>query len=265
MRPGRAHLMGVNRDFSQRDPVPPGTWMLAFGWHMHSLFDVGYDFPYHPNVVPVFVSFHLNRAALLTPEAIEYLRRHGPIGCRDWGTVDILLSEGIDAFFTGCLTSTVNAVFPDRDPSAKPKTVGLIDVKPGVVKQAPEPKEVLSHAGQQFREAVPDRGGDGGHRAAGALPDRLRPHRHQPAALLPPGHLARHPREVRPGQPLRHPLRGPARHGSGCGGLHHDAGSDPGDPGRDLDPDRGRRRRADGPGSLARDHRAGRRAGARAS
>ena len=35
--------------------------------------------------------------------AQAYLRAHGPIGCRDWNTVFLLLSAGIDAFFTGCL------------------------------------------------------------------------------------------------------------------------------------------------------------------
>ena len=34
----RRHLLPVSRDFSPGDPVPPETWMLAFGWHMHSMF-----------------------------------------------------------------------------------------------------------------------------------------------------------------------------------------------------------------------------------
>lgn len=153
-RPGKVHLIGVNRDFSRRDPVPPGTWMVAFGWHMHSLFELRYDFPYHPNVSPLFVSFHLNRPMALTPQAIEYLRRHGPIGCRDWSTVDVLLSEGIDAFFTGCLTSTVNAVFPDREAlESRPDTVGLIDVGPGAGAKIRRRVERVSHVGQEFREA----------------------------------------------------------------------------------------------------------------
>ena len=33
-----------------------------------------------------------SKRALLTDEAIDYLRRFAPIGCRDWTTVDILLS-----------------------------------------------------------------------------------------------------------------------------------------------------------------------------
>ena len=80
---------------------------------MHALFGVRYGFPFHKNLQPIFVSFHCNKRGLLTPEAIEYLRAHGPIGCRDWTTVDILLSVDVPAFFSGCMTTTVNTVFPD--------------------------------------------------------------------------------------------------------------------------------------------------------
>ena len=107
------HLMPVSRDFSEGDDIPENTWMVAFGWHMHSMFKLRFGLPYHPNLNPVFVSFHVNTIKALTPEAIEYLKAHGPIGCRDWTTVDLLLSAGVDAFFTGCLSTTVNAVFPE--------------------------------------------------------------------------------------------------------------------------------------------------------
>ena len=109
---GAVHLLAVDRDFSNAETVPPGTWMVAFGWHMHPLYDLRYDFPYHPNVRPLFLSFHLNRLDMLSDAAQAYLRTHGPIGCRDWNTVFLLLSAGIDAFFTGCLTTTVDARVP---------------------------------------------------------------------------------------------------------------------------------------------------------
>ena len=105
--------MAVDRDASMYNEVPEDTWTLAFGWYMHALFGVRYGFPFHKNLQPIFVSFHCNKRGLLTPEAIEYLRAHGPIGCRDWTTVDILLSVDVPAFFSGCMTTTVNTVFPD--------------------------------------------------------------------------------------------------------------------------------------------------------
>jgi hypothetical protein len=106
-------VMKVDRDATIYNEIPEGTWTLAFGWYMHALFKVRFGFPFHPNLQPIFVSFHCNKRAMLTREAIDYLRACGPIGCRDWTTVDILLSVDVPAFFSGCLTTTVNTVFPD--------------------------------------------------------------------------------------------------------------------------------------------------------
>lgn len=106
-------LMTVDRDASMYVEVPPNTWTLAFGWYMHAIFETRFGFPFHQNLLPIFVSFHCNKRDLLTAEAVEYLREHGPIGCRDWTTVDILLSLEVPAFFSGCLTTTVSTVFPD--------------------------------------------------------------------------------------------------------------------------------------------------------
>lgn len=148
------HLMPVSRDFSDGDQIPESTWMVAFGWHMHSMFRLRFGLPYHPNINPIFVSFHINRVQVLTPETIEYLRAHGPIGCRDWTTVDLLLSAGVDAFFTGCLTTTVNAVFPDRDQveREKPGVVAVIDLPKGKVKKAKRPVETITHGDAEYRE-----------------------------------------------------------------------------------------------------------------
>lgn len=112
--PRRVRLVEVNRDASSWDPVPEGTWTLTFGWFMQSVFDAATDFPMNPNLNPVFVAFHVNRPEMLTPAALDYLRRHGPVGCRDWSTVYLLLSLGVPAFFSGCLTTTVDALFDAR-------------------------------------------------------------------------------------------------------------------------------------------------------
>lgn len=125
----------VDRDASMYAAVPPNTWMLAFGWFMHPLFGMRHGFPFHHNLQPIFISFHCNKRALLTPEALDYLRRHGPIGCRDWTTVDLLLSVDVPAFFSGCMTTTVNTVFPDL-PEGPPADgpVGYIDVPDALVR-----------------------------------------------------------------------------------------------------------------------------------
>ena len=109
-------LHQVDRDASTYSSVPDGTWMLAFGWYARRIGGVRHDVPFPPHLRPIYVSFHVNRRALLTAEMIEHLRAHAPIGCRDHSTVDLLLGLDIPAFFSGCLTTTVRYVRPDQTP-----------------------------------------------------------------------------------------------------------------------------------------------------
>ena len=126
----RVHLVPVSRDFSEGDPIDEGTWLPAFGWHLHTSFGLRYGLPYHSGLRPLFLSFHLHSLDALDEPTLTYFRAHGPIGCRDWATVDVLLSADVEAFFTGCVTSTVDAVFPplaslDR---SEARAVGVVDV-----------------------------------------------------------------------------------------------------------------------------------------
>jgi hypothetical protein len=62
---------------------------------------------------PLIISFHISNEhgssveALTSPRALEYYKRHEPIGCRDFFTRDLLRSKGVDAYFSGCLTLTL--------------------------------------------------------------------------------------------------------------------------------------------------------------
>ena len=61
---------------------------------------------------PLFVSLHINSTAsqrMLSTEGVAYLKAHEPIGCRDHYTVRLLESKGIKAYFTGCLTLTLDS------------------------------------------------------------------------------------------------------------------------------------------------------------
>lgn len=120
-------LYTLDRDASNFEAFPDGTWLLAFGWYMHPLFGLRHDFPMHPNLRPIFVSFHCSKRQMLNEQAVEYLRRYAPVGCRDWTTVDLLLSLGVPAFFSGCLTTTVDTVFPPDPGPAEPAAV-YVDV-----------------------------------------------------------------------------------------------------------------------------------------
>ena len=109
---GSIHLVGIDRDFSSVADIPDGTWVFAVGRHGRPLYDGRHPFPYHPHVRPLFVSFCVDEAEVLGDDALAYLRRYGPVGCRDWTTVFLLLSAGVDAFFTGSITTTVDAIVP---------------------------------------------------------------------------------------------------------------------------------------------------------
>jgi hypothetical protein len=116
-------VMTVHRDASMYEQVPEDAWVLCFGWYMHALFSMRHGFPLHRNLRPIFISFHCNKRDLLTPEAVAYLKRYAPVGCRDWTTVYLLKSIGVPAFFSGCVTTTIDTVFPDvedRPPADAP-------------------------------------------------------------------------------------------------------------------------------------------------
>lgn len=152
-------LVVSNRDASTLDAIPEGTWTIAFGWYMHHIFD-RLDFPLNQSLRPIFISFHCNRPRMLTPDAVAYLRRYAPIGCRDWTTVDLLLSAGVPAYFSGCITTTVDTVFPELDEPERPPAdapVAYVDVspQPGVQVQRQErPRVRKSSLVANLRDAI---------------------------------------------------------------------------------------------------------------
>lgn len=71
--------------------------------------------PPSENIDPLLVSMHfttrqkLRKEAILTEKSREFFERHGPVGCRDHHTVDFLSENDIDAYYTGCLTLTLDS------------------------------------------------------------------------------------------------------------------------------------------------------------
>lgn len=82
--------------------------MIMNGWFTHNI----HNWVPTENIDPLFVSFHMNNTAapfMLSDKGIAYLKKHAPIGCRDKFTAQILQDKGIDAYFTGCLTLTLDS------------------------------------------------------------------------------------------------------------------------------------------------------------
>lgn len=99
--------------------------LVANGWYMHHRNGV-FDWPpKNPNLQPLLISMYLerdvdfNRAdlAFFTDESRDYLRKYGPVGARDIGTQKFLTDNGIESYFSGCLTLTLlpDETVPKRD------------------------------------------------------------------------------------------------------------------------------------------------------
>lgn len=85
------------------DPIK----IILNGWFTHNTS----NWVPSENIIPLFVSFHINNTAapaMLSDKGIAYLKKHEPIGCRDQFSVDTLQAKGIAAYFTGCLTLTLD-------------------------------------------------------------------------------------------------------------------------------------------------------------
>lgn len=66
--------------------------------------------PPSDDIEPLMISVHISPTKaeeMLSPEGIKYLKEHGPIGCRDLGTVEILKRSDIPCYYSGCLTLTL--------------------------------------------------------------------------------------------------------------------------------------------------------------
>lgn len=82
--------------------------LIMNGWFTHNLT----NWMPSEDINPLFVSFHVNNTAapfMLNDKGIAYLKKHQPIGCRDQFTANTLIAKGIDAYFSGCLTLTLDS------------------------------------------------------------------------------------------------------------------------------------------------------------
>ncbi len=101
----------------------PPVDMIMNGYYMHE----PQHWPPALTINPLFVSFHLNTLAaptLLSPKSLDYFRQHQPIGCRDLQTRDTFLANGVDAYFSACLTLTLGQTYHSQQ---KDDTVYIVD------------------------------------------------------------------------------------------------------------------------------------------
>ena len=84
-----------------------GGYLIANCWYAHN----NETFPVHTKADIKFISFHLNTKIgelLLSDNVnVKFLKNLGPVGCRDYQTVEVLSKAGIEAYFSSCLTTTL--------------------------------------------------------------------------------------------------------------------------------------------------------------
>src|SRR5215212_539323 len=87
--------------------------LIMNGWFMHR----PENWPPSDKIIPLITSFHLNsqvKDRLLSKESVEWFCKHGPVGCRDIYTLDLLSNAGVDTYLSGCLTSAFENKFNYR-------------------------------------------------------------------------------------------------------------------------------------------------------
>ncbi len=103
-----------------------------------------WNWPPSKYINPLWIGFHYTDQRRGTPRGMsakfeyikdgagrDYLRSYGPIGCRDPYTVKVLQGFGIDAYFSGCVTLTIQK----RDiPKPKKEYIVLTDIDEDVEK-----------------------------------------------------------------------------------------------------------------------------------
>ncbi len=81
--------------------------LILNGWWMHH----PKCFPPSEYIDPLLVSMHFDRTIRSViagnRSSVNYLREHGPVGCRDKDTMSFLLEHDIPAYYSGCMTLTL--------------------------------------------------------------------------------------------------------------------------------------------------------------
>lgn len=97
----------INRERLGKHKSDEITKLIMNGWFTHNT----KNWVPSKNIAPLLLSFHINNTAannMLNNEGIHFLKNNQPIGCRDNFTARLLREKGIEAYFSGCLTLTLD-------------------------------------------------------------------------------------------------------------------------------------------------------------
>jgi len=123
----------IHREYLSRVRVDDEVKVVLNGWFMYR----PWNWPPPRNVLPLLVSIHLDPYAawwMLRGNGLAYFKRHGPVGARDLYTLRILRKRGVPAYFSSCLTLTLDYRFGFLKTVEEGNYIVLVDV-PAVVSQ----------------------------------------------------------------------------------------------------------------------------------
>jgi len=98
----------LDRDFLTDYQFQEDIKVIMNGWFMAE----PQNWPPPDFIKPLFVSFHITQdyqanQKLINSESLAYFKKHQPISCRDFYTRDLLQANGVEAFYSACLTMTI--------------------------------------------------------------------------------------------------------------------------------------------------------------
>lgn len=112
------HIDGFIQREKLKDYSEEECKVIMNGWYMHH----PEQWPPSPRIIPLYVAVHFNTLAkdvLFASSSIEYLKKFSPIGCRDTYTRDLLLEQGVEAYFSGCMTLTLGYKYHSEEKEDK--------------------------------------------------------------------------------------------------------------------------------------------------
>lgn len=86
---------------------------------------------------PFFFAFHVTHKSagrISDPDVVAYLKAREPIGCRDRGTMEIMKKQGIEAFYSKCVTLTL----PRREKVPENGRVYMVGLSPAAKSAVPK-------------------------------------------------------------------------------------------------------------------------------
>jgi len=102
---------GINQKLSEEE-----IKLICNGWFTGN----PEAWPPAENIIPLFISMHVtdsNKSKNLIPSSklSDYYKSFGPVGCRDLKTLALFKASGIDAYYSGDLTLTLQNEFSERN------------------------------------------------------------------------------------------------------------------------------------------------------